>query len=110
MRNVVWAVALPCIFVAVVGVLQYQPFHQGEITANLVPRDTNNIPIPNTPITQDNGQSNQACVLLSPLTSLQSVSIGLNRISRRLQLSPSLPFLNFTFGPLSMALSPISHP
>ncbi|KAL8757916.1 MAG: hypothetical protein Q9199_001880 [Rusavskia elegans] len=54
MRNVVWAVALPCIFVAVVGVLQYPPFHQGEITANLVPRDTNNIPIPNTPIIQDN--------------------------------------------------------
>ena len=49
--KVVWAIALPCLVVAVFGALQYLPGHQDGITANLVQRDTNNIPIPNTPLT-----------------------------------------------------------
>lgn len=90
MRNVVWAVALPCIFVAVVGVLQHLPFHQGEITANLVPRDTNNIPIPNTPIIQDNGQSNQAwCASLpSDLTPVHQ-----HWSQQNLEEAPALPII-----------------
>lgn len=55
MRNRFWAVALPCIVVAVVGIHQYLPFHQAEITANPVRRDTHNIPIPNTPFNPDSG-------------------------------------------------------
>ncbi len=51
MRKVVWAIALPYLVVAVFGALQYLPGHQDGITANLVQRDTNNIPIPNTPLT-----------------------------------------------------------
>ncbi|CAL8581718.1 hypothetical protein XPA_007404 [Xanthoria parietina] len=55
MRNRFWAVALPCIVVAVVGIHQYLPFHRAEITANPVRRDTHNIPIPNTPFNPDSG-------------------------------------------------------
>ncbi|KAL8878653.1 MAG: hypothetical protein Q9198_003583 [Flavoplaca austrocitrina] len=51
MRKMVWAIALPCLVVAVLGALQYLPDRQDATTANLVQRDTNNIPIPNTPLT-----------------------------------------------------------
>lgn len=51
MRKLVWAIALPCLVVAILGALQYLPDRQDTITANLVQRDTNNIPIPNIPLT-----------------------------------------------------------
>ena len=47
-RNVVWAIALPCLVMAVLGALRYLPGRQEGITPNLVQRDTSNMPIPNS--------------------------------------------------------------
>ncbi|KAL9639385.1 MAG: hypothetical protein Q9204_001112 [Flavoplaca sp. TL-2023a] len=99
-RKVIWAIALPCLILAVLGALQYLPNRQHGITANLVQRDTNNIPIPTTPLTdlrQHWSQQNLENAPALPIIGLSELYIE-SVVNNTFPDFPPLLNLNTTFS------------